>query len=326
MQLRLEEEDFPPLQPDMQLAFSQRLDEVRHLYLREALAETVAKADLRQLDRELTSLVPPQSLHRVAAAGLRGEVFFAAPCLLRARPNLLGYYRLLLGYSAKEFYKPEEFGRFRAMEERSSLRQSLAPQLPALCRSLIGSAVLLVDGLDELSLQRVHELQLLALGPSLRGGELNRIGQRAAADVFSLIADIAKPYSTSVEQRAIGLTNESGRQVAIVFAGDPDVLIREQLPTQTRTVLSIEIKGGYDFSNVYNRIGEAEKSHRSQYEQGCRVFWTLIRARFDPLKALEKSPTTTRFFRLDHVLRGQGFDHDEFRDELCAILGIRTPD
>ena len=43
------------------------------------------------------------------------------------------------------------------------------------------------------------------------------------------------------------------------FAADPDICIREELPSgKFRNLVAIEIKGGKDYSNVHNRIGEAE--------------------------------------------------------------------
>lgn len=57
----------------------------------------------------------------IASFGLRGEVFIPVPCVLRANPYLLGYYRLLLGLSQKETYNKGPFGRFKAMEERGEI-------------------------------------------------------------------------------------------------------------------------------------------------------------------------------------------------------------
>ncbi len=47
----------------------------------------------------------------------------------------------------------------------------------------------------------------------------------------------------------------------IEFSSDPDVLITEKLQSGVRYILSIEVKGGTDASNIHNRLGEAEKSH-----------------------------------------------------------------
>lgn len=44
-----------------------------------------------------------ENLSLLASKGLRGEIVFATPIILKSNPYLLGYYRLLLGYSQKYF-------------------------------------------------------------------------------------------------------------------------------------------------------------------------------------------------------------------------------
>jgi len=53
---------------------------------------------------------------KLASLGLRGEFLFPLPSLLTANPRLLGYYRLLLGFSQKEFFNKGKLGRFKSME------------------------------------------------------------------------------------------------------------------------------------------------------------------------------------------------------------------
>lgn len=312
----------PVLEPDMQIAFAARLEDIRTTYLHDALKATVSALDIVTIDAELAKLAPRGSLNRVAACGLRGEVFFAVPCVLAANPFLLGYYRLLLGFSEKQFYHRHAFGAFAALEQRGLAPERVAQRLPELCASLSRSAATLVAGLDSLSLGLVHELQLLTVGPSLRGSALNRIGQEATQEVFHLVRGLLAPYVTASDARTMSLTNDAGRAVSVRFAGDPDVLFTEELPSRTRALLSIEIKGGADASNVYNRIGEAEKSHLTQKPSGCREFWTIIRAQFDAAKARQKSPTTTRFYTLDGLTDAQSNENASFREELAALLGI----
>jgi len=66
-----------------------------------------------------------------------------------------------------------------------------------------------------------------------------------------------------------------------------------------KSVVAIEIKGGADKSNIWNRLGEAEKSHQSARQHGFVEFWTIYNVpELDQAKAKEKSPTTTRFYSL----------------------------
>ena len=59
------------------------------------------------------------------------------------------------------------------------------------------------------------------------------------------------------------------RTVTIEIASDPDIIIREEIRPETyRNIIAIEVKGGRDFSNIHNRIGEAEKSHQKAKGKG----------------------------------------------------------
>lgn len=105
--------------PQLQIDFAFALEQIRGLYLQHALSEAVGKLDIKNIDAELARIVPSASLTQLATRGLRGELMFAVPSLLSSSPRLLGYYRLLLGFSQKAFYTTQ-FGltRFKSMEEK----------------------------------------------------------------------------------------------------------------------------------------------------------------------------------------------------------------
>ncbi len=318
------EATFPVLEPDLQVSFYYKLHAIRRLHLGEALTKTLGSLDIQSVDAELAQFVDKSSLRRVAQFGVRGEVMFAVPVVLAANPFLLGYYRLLLGFSQKAFYHKGPFGRFRSLEEKGVVPPRVAGTLAPLCESLVGSAERLVDRLTELSVSVVHELQLLTLGAQLRGSENTRIGQRATEDVRMLIESIVKPYAQQATSAGIILENESNRKVLIEFAADPDVCVTEQLSQEVRPTLAIEIKGGADASNIHNRLGEAEKSHQKARNRGFREFWTILSVDIDEATARRASPTTGRFFNLQCILDPGTTDHRRFRDLFCALIGIRA--
>lgn len=310
------------LHPDLQISFYYRLRTLRDLYLQDALKAAVSTLDIAALDQELARLVAPQSLQRVASFGLRGEIFFAVPCVLKLNSFLLGYYRLLLGLSQKEFYNKGPFGAFKRLEDRGDLPDTLESRLPPLCNSLIQSAQLLVDGIDDLSLAVAHDLQLLTVGPQLRGSANTRIGQEATKEVFSLIRRLVRAYTREVTERSIRLENDSGRTVLIEFFSDPDIRITEVLSSQVRPLVSVEVKGGTDASNIHNRIGEAEKSHQKAKNRGFFEFWTILRVDVEGDVARRESPTTTHFFHLDRIANRRTAEHRAFRDLLGSLAGI----
>jgi hypothetical protein len=80
-------------------------------------------------------------------------------------------------------------------------------------------------------------------------------------------------------------------------------IIREEMaPGKYRQLIAIEVKGGTDFSNIHNRIGEAEKSHQKARAEGYAECWTVVNVdRIDLDMARRESPSTHRFYRLSDL-------------------------
>jgi hypothetical protein len=98
------------------------LAEIRRLYLQDALKDTIRTIDIASLDRQIGIFVPAGSLNVMAAHGLRAELVFPMPILLETNLRLLGYYRLLYGFSQKVFYTTETgISAFKAMEVRGAI-------------------------------------------------------------------------------------------------------------------------------------------------------------------------------------------------------------
>jgi hypothetical protein len=316
--------DFTVLIPDLQIAFYHRFREIENRFLGEALRNTVIRLDISILDAELAQLVKSASLRKVASFGLRGDLFFPVPYLLQANPYLLGYYRLLYGFSQKDFYSQGPFGSFTTLEERGEITPKVSDLIHPLCVSLIASGEMLVDGIDDISPTIIHSLQLITLGAFLRGSYLNRKGQRAVKDMYALIHSIIKPYITHATERLITIKNDSDRTVHIEFMNDPDIRVQGILQSGANPIMAIEIKGGTDVSNVYNRLGESEKSHRTARNLGFAECWTVINARLDLDKARQKSPSTTRFYYLFQITNESTPEYRAFKDQLCSLIGIKT--
>ena len=292
---------FAPLSPDLQISFYSRLRTVRSLYLHDALRSTLEAADLDLglVDAELREFADRSTLRRLAAHGIRGEVFFPVPYLLGRNPFLLGYYRLLLGFSQKAFYGKGPFGKFGGMEETGKVRAGIESALPTLCASLAVSVSALVLEIDPIHQGIVHELQLLTLGPQFRGGNNNDIGRKAMERLRGLLVGMIAPYKPVMAGHSMAFQNDSGLTCHVRFASDPDVTFTQELGGQKRHLLAIELKGGKDISNVWNRLGEAEKSHLSALKVAFNERWTVLNV--DVVSGLEtlstakeKSSSTTR--------------------------------
>jgi len=314
---------FPSLTPDLQVGFHFRLKNIKDLYFHEALSNTVKTLKIKDLDNELTKYVSNESLQKLASFLIRGEAIFPVPLLLNTNPFLIGYYRLLLGFSQKEFYSKGPFGRFKLMEEKGEISKSAKIGLEELCRSLIESSEYFVKEIDNFSLPLISDLQLLTVGPQLRGSMNNTYGQVATEKTFSIIKELVKDYIISSTPTSIEIRNDSGRLVKIAFSADPDIEITEQLSSSKRGLISVEIKGGKDFSNIHNRIGEAEKSHQKAKKRGYFEFITILSVEIDYATLKEESPTTSHFFHLDKIFDNSESEYIRFKDLLSSIMGIK---
>lgn len=300
---------------------------LRKTMLQEALGDTVEQLELSQVDRELASLAPAESLKALAKKGLRGELLFAVPCVLAQNPRLLGYYRLLLGHSMKLFYTGETgLAAFKRMEETGILAPVLESRLEELCAAMNVMASRLMDGVgcNRMSMSLLDDLTLLTLGPQLRGGENVKKGLTAITTVFDVIHEIVREHVTSAESNRIVLTNAAGRTVSIQFSADPDIVIREEMSVGGhRDLIAIEVKGGTDFSNIHNRIGEAEKSHQKARARGFVECWTVVNvSRFDPTMAHQESPSTDRFYTMESLSVAEAPEYADFRNRIIGATGI----
>lgn len=311
--------------PDLQIEFYHRLEKIRESYLLDALLSAVSELEIPKIDLELRELVSNSSLQKMAGWGLRGEIVFAVPYVLQSRPALLGYYRLLLGFSQKQFYGDRYgFAFLKPMEDAGRLTPNHQSSIRELCRALCGSAELLINGIRELSQKSIHELTLLTVGPQFRGGALNTLGTRATRQVFDIIDSLVANAVIAGSQKSIKLQNAAGRVVRIEFAGDPDICLKEELPSgRSRNLVAIEIKGGKDYSNIHNRIGEAEKSHQKARKEGFVECWTIVGVSDLNMELVRKeSPTTDKFYHLDRLLDQTSEEFEDFRENLLSRVGI----
>ncbi|MEM9103755.1 MAG: XcyI family restriction endonuclease, partial [Pseudomonadota bacterium] len=307
--------------PELQIDFSFALGQIRTLYLQDALSATIDDMDMALLDKQLAEYVPQEKLKALAKHGLRGELVFPVPCLFEVNPRLLGYYRLLLGFSQKEFYTTK-FGvsGFKSMEVKGILTDKNANWLEDLCKALVSSAASLVDGIgaDRLSKQLLDDLTLLTVGPQLRGGANVKKGIVGIVSVFQSIHDIVEHAAVNSTASKIELINAADRHVLIEFASDPDIVIREQMNGDTyRNIIAVEVKAGTDFSNIHNRVGEAEKSHQKAKADGYVECWTVVNVdNIDMDTAAKESPTTNRFYRISALESESGDEYEDFKNRI----------
>lgn len=314
--------------PELQVSFAAILAQIRNLYLQDALSETVRGLDITEIDRQLAVHVPGHSLAALAGHGLRGEMMFPVPVVLAANPRLLGYYRLLYGYSQKEFYTATTgISRFKGMEERGTVAKQNLGDIPMLCDALCRAGTMLLAGIGtaKISAALLDDLTLLTLGPQFRGGANVKKGSAGIRTVFNAIHAIVESSVVNLKDTRIEIKNAAGRTVLIEFAPDPDIILREEMrPGIYRQLIAIEVKAGSDFSNIHNRLGEAEKSHQKARAVGYVECWTVVNVdKTDMAMARRESPTTNRFYLISDLITATGKDYQDFQDRVISLTGIK---
>ena len=318
-------------EPKLQTDFAFALKRFRATYLQNALFETVSNMKIADIDKQLASYVPDKDLALMAQYGLRGELLFPVPIILEQNPYLLGYYRLLMGYSQKEFYGTDKgfgAGPFKSMETSGTISKAVAVDIPELCTAFCETASALLHGIETLkpSKELLDDLALLTVGPQLRGGANNQRGTAGIVQVFEVIRQIVAHAATEVRENAIEIASATGRKVLVEFAPDPDIIIREEMsPGHFRNIVAIEIKSGTDVSNIHNRIGEAEKSHQKARKRGYTECWTVVNVgRLDMDKAKAESPSTDRFYSLKTLVEAEDEEFQDFHRRVTSLTSITS--
>lgn len=303
------------------------LAELRKTGLHSAVREAASKIDPTVLRAELVKHAPAAGLLALQGTGVRDEEVFATPSVFRAAPGTVAYYRLLLGISQKQFYpKATGLNIFKPMEERQKVTVVAERRLDDLCDVLNEAMAKMVRSLTVGSLRAdVDELPLLTLGAQADGSWRTQIGSKATKKVFVALKDIVRGAGRPFTETAssITVTNSSNRKVTLMLAPDPDVVIREQFGTTSLYKVAVEIKGGTDYANIHNRVGEAEKSHQKAKRGGAVTCWTVIScARADMAKLKQESPTTTEWLDFAQVSKKAGAAWDRLDQLVRSVMGI----
>jgi hypothetical protein len=314
------------LSASKQASFHPLLVAARKTKLASAVSEAAAECDTSAFRSDISTYGDDHVLKIAAAAGIRDEHIVATPCILRKRPSVLGYYRLFVGLSKKQFYHGKTgFGLLEVMEEGNTLTSRHEERLEAVCRTLNGLIAELIAPLEgHFGKDDIHDLPLLQLGAQLDGANRVKIGEAASQEVFSVIGGLLQKHVKQARPKKLELVDATGVKVTIVCSSDPDIEIRRDDGSNRPRRIAIEIKGGTDLSNAHNRAGEAEKSHTKAKRAGATEFWTIASL---PPKDLEsfksQSQTTNIWFDLAEVLGQQGGTWDEFRRQLTSAVGVK---
>ena len=306
------------------------LHDYRERMLGKNLQATVSTIDPDVLQAEIAQFVTKDCRMILQGLGIREEVMFALPCVLKSNPVLLGYYRLLMGISEKQFYTTGTgLAMFKKMEHNGKIHAREEKELGDLCCAINYTMELLLRGVDRSNLaQDLAELPLMTLGIYADGVWRNIIGRQAALHVFETIREIVKSSQgvlVTDEEKCFRFKNHAGQIYRVISSSDPDISVFLEGQPEEK-IFCIEIKGGQDIANVHNRAGEAEKAHLKAGQAGWREKWTVIYLvgleHKQANKLFTESPSTDKWFDINEVCAQSGKTYDLFKNAIDSRFGL----
>jgi XcyI restriction endonuclease len=315
---------FRPPSASRQVGFHQLLVVARKKYLADALSEALSAIEQTEIKQQIAEYVPTDVQKILASSGMRDEYVFPVPSLIRLKPALVGYYRLLLGAPQKTFYKGSTgMGFFKSMEEMGTMSGKQERYVADFCEAMADALAELVRQIPNFDERDLKELPLLTFGSQLQGSNNTKIGKKAMQEIFVAITEILEPHISKREVNRLTVKKAANRDVFVTLSHDPDVSIREEVENRIHSKVAIEVKGGTDVSNAHNRAGEAEKSHLKAKQKGFKDFWTVIsKAGLEMSKIRQESQTTTEWFDVTELLARAGQDWEDFRQRIAGSVGV----
>ncbi len=189
--------------------------------------------------------------------GLIPSEVFAHPEVIKAKPELFEYYRLLSCLSAKGLGQIK-----KALKLNKQNIPSEDERLLRLCRLLnefLSNALARTANTNREGMLRTIYAEA---GSEWQGTWVNQIGNLAAQDLALFITSFARAHDLIDAAKTEAAADEGNFLVlksgnVIRFASEPDVEIRN---ANKELICVIEIKGSADTAGAQTRLGETKKS------------------------------------------------------------------
>ena len=203
------------------------------------------------------------ALKRIESKGIRKTTVFCHPGVLCERPELISYYRNIVGLTQKGLSKLAVHTSSYERGVHTSLGEHRALTISNAVNNLMCS-ILLSD--DSFADNDVLRNLVASLGITLDGSWRNKVGEKATREVRSLFHSYLKERGFLKKSTSASLTLAGGTVVR--FSSDPDVAI---LGDDKKLKVAIEVKGGIDEAGALERYGAAKKSFDKARKQNVRV-------------------------------------------------------
>lgn len=258
--------------------------------------------------------ISPQAKAVCERLGFTPSEVFAHPEVLRKRPKLFEYYRLLgclsnkgliqikqqLGLSKKSVKAPEE------------LQLKLCRLLNRFCSNAIARTA---TASRESLLRTIYA----EAGSEWQGTWVNNIGLLAAQELQQVVVEFAEQRNL-VDRHKTGKAAEEGNYLVLksgtklCFGSEPDVECRNKVG---ELVCVIEIKGSADKAGAQTRLGETKKSFTKAKLENPRCHTIFLPSVLTPAvqKQLKTERDIDQVFDLLGILRDES-KRIEFLEEL----------
>lgn len=265
----------------------------------------------------------------IAKSGLKPQLFFSHPDLLRTYPKFARYYRLLALLPSKGVQrsgiKVGKKSPYDRLFDFSRYVNSISSQL-------------ILEGFREESIISSISAQI---GAQLEGSWRNLIGKQAANLVEKLILEwlIEENQTFATEPSVPDIEDElslgnmeliskinriSSDTYLIEFGSEPDIKITRRFNGEYRVVAWIEVKGGTDPAGVLERYGAAKKSLEEARVHRDRPRSILIMAIYTTtaLERIKDDRLVDEYYNLTSLTIKDSVDWKNFERSLKLLLGI----
>ena len=191
---------------------------------------------------------------------------FAHPVLLRKNPALSAYYRGIALLSQKRvsdlvtgvanWENPER--QPRVGEERSTA-------VSRLYNAVISS---IIEGATNWTVENGYRNIIATMAIGLDGTMRNLVGQDAERTIKDRIGEWLERVGLIEAYDSNETTYELPNDYSMRFASEPDIEFRQTIGGATKTIATIEIKGGKDPAGALERLGAIQKSFEAT-PPGC---------------------------------------------------------
>lgn len=265
---------------------------------------------------------------------------FCHPKALEQNPRRVIWYRGLALLSRKEV--SDLVGvTLKKMEDDDPPGKLRAESARRLAHLLNRHICAVVAAEPNLSPEQVLEYVAVTFGATLQGRWQNEVG--SVQSVFKgfiikhfadrkLIATVVTPSGEMSPAAAFAKDAEISEMVLsngtrITFGSNPDVGVYRELRGEDKRVVDIEVKGGTDAANVYERLGKAADSFRRSREANPRCRNIYVADRITPAieKLIETNPEYAQLVNSYYLLSGVLTEQEvrkRFLKELDELAGV----